>query len=98
MAAISCFCTDFDPCLLLLLAKLDLAQQVDRITAIEEIENEGFAPKSFKTSRAPKPEDIPLPPMELKSINVANLKNEILCHPSVRFVKYWKLFNFQINE
>ncbi len=62
---------------------MDLTEQVNRINAIDEIENEGFVPKNFKTSRAPKPEDIPLPPMELKTINLTNMKNEILCHPSV---------------
>jgi len=65
------------------LEKLDLADQVNRMNAIDEIESEGFAPKSFKTSKPPKPEDIPMPPVELKPINLSNLKNEILCHPSV---------------
>jgi hypothetical protein len=41
---------------------------VSRLNAIDEIENEGFAPKSFKTSRTPKLDDIPLPPIELKPI------------------------------
>ena len=65
--------------------KLDFASQMNRIQAIDEIENEAFVPKSFKSSANKNAclGEIPLPPLELKPINFSSLKNEILCHPSV---------------
>jgi len=68
-------------------AKLDLVDQVQRIQAIEEIDEEEFVPKSFKSSISQKgprhAEDIPLPPMELKAIDLNSVQNEILCHRSL---------------
>lgn len=62
-----------------------MTSQINRQQAIDEIEDEGFVPKSFKSQRAPKLEDIPMPSLELKPINLASLKNEVLCHPDVSF-------------
>jgi len=73
---------------LILIEKLDIGSQIQRINAIEELENESFAQKPFKATSAferttPFKLDGPLPALELKPVNLSNLDKEILCHPSV---------------
>ena len=64
--------------------KLDIGAQIKRVTTIEELESDGFSQKTFKTTAGPlKLDDIPLPALELKPVNLSNLDKEILCHPSV---------------
>jgi len=63
--------------------KLNLVAQINRTSAIEEIESSGFAPKAFKSSKPTRLEDIPIPQLELKPVNIASLKSEILCHPNL---------------
>jgi len=63
--------------------KLDIGGQLARMNAIENIEEEGFSPQTFKTSRTANLEDIPLPSLELKPVTLSNLDKEVLCHPSL---------------
>lgn len=70
-----------------------MTTQITRQQAIDDIESEGFAPKSFKSTKSTRLEDIPMPSLDLKPINLASLKNEVLCHPNVSASSFKYFYN-----